>query len=362
MPDVYIVADYGRLHKQNDTFKFAYPDGTISTFFPHNTERIVIIGKIEITSDALRMMMRHNIETVFLGRNGRFDGRLVFQEGKNVFIRQKQYKRLDDEDFKLSFCKSVVGGKIKNQISFAQRIKRERRLKDKDIEDAIKSITAILAKLDTAKTAEQVRGYEGAASRLYFSIYKNNIIPDWAVFNGRKMNPPGDNVNAVMSFVYTLMNYSVESAIIAEGLDPYVGYLHTLEYGRKSLIFDLLEEYRVPICDTLTSALFNLGIVKEDDFRVVDFSKEDDDNPLGEQTSSEEDEEDSPVLRRKGVLMEKTGINKTIEQYETKLASKYYYKPVGVAIPFKRLVFEQVKHFKRVLSGEEAVYKPFVIK
>lgn len=360
MPDVYLISDYGKLYKQNDTFKFNYPDGTVSTFFPHNTGKIIIIGRIEITADALRMMMRHNIEALFVGRNGRFDGKLVFQEGKNVFLRQKQYRRLDDEEFKLSLCKSIVQGKIKNQISFMQRVKRERSGVT-DVGEAVNTMRGILDRLENAATLEQVRGFEGAASKTYFSVFRHNIIPEWAQFKGRRMNPPGDNVNAVMSFVYTLMNYSVESAIIAEGLDPYAGYLHTPDYGRKSLIFDLMEEYRIPICDTITSSVFNLGIIKEDEFEEIKFSEEDDDNPLGAQKTAEEDEE-SPVLRRKGVLMNKSGIRKVIAQYEKKLESKFYYVPAESQITFRRLIHEQVRHFRRVLTGEEAQYKPFVIK
>ncbi len=362
MTDVYIVADYGKLYRRNDTFRFLYPDGSESIFFPHNTQRILISGKIEITPDALRMMMHHNIEAVFIGRNGKFDGRLVFQEGKNVFIRQQQYRRLDDEKFKVSFCKNIVTGKIKNQLSFAMRIRRERGLKSKEVFDAIDSISDTLKKIETSSSVDQVRGLEGAAARSYFSVYRYNIKPEWAVFKGRKMNPPGDNVNAVMSFIYTLMSYSVESAIIAEGLDPYVGYLHSLEYGRKSLIFDLMEEYRVPVCDTLSASMFNLGILKEDEFESVDFSKNSSDHPLGEQESEEEGEDNSPVPGRKGVLLTDSGVKKAIVQYENKLAGKYFYNPTGEAITFKKIIASQVKHFKRILKGEESVYRPFVIK
>lgn len=359
MADIYIISDYGKLYKSNDTFKFHYPDGTVSTFFPHNTEKIIIIGRIEITSDALKMLMRHNIETLFVGRNGRFDGKLIFQEGKNVFIRQKQYRKLDDDNFKISICKNIVQGKVKNQLSFMQRIGRERKKTEK-LTDSVDSVKRVIEKIDRVESVEKIRGYEGVASRFYFSVFRQNIIPDWAVFKGRKMNPPGDNVNAVMSFVYTLMSYSVETAIMAEGLDPYAGYLHSPEYGRKSLIFDLMEEYRVPICDTLTSSLFNLGILRENEFEDISFSDEDYENPLGKQDFTEEEE--GPVLRRKGVLMNKNGLKKVIEQYEKKLESRYFYLPEQKQITFRRLIYEQVKHFKRVINGEESDYKPFVIK
>lgn len=360
MPDIYIVTTHGRLIRKNRAFNFRYPDGTISTFFPHNTEKIIMIGKIEISPDALKMMMHHNIEAVFMNLNGRFDGRLVFQEGKNILLRKRQFQKLDDQKFNLKICKSIVKGKIKNQISFMQRIKRERKKGD-EFKRKLISIKAILTEVDKSETTDQVRGYEGSASRIYFSVFKENILPEWAIFNGRSMNPPGDNVNAVMSFIYTLMSYSVETAIMAEGLDTYAGFLHTPTYGRKSLIYDLMEEYRIPVCDTISCSLFNLGKISEDNFRKLDFSSDNDDAPYVPD-DNEEASDETNVPGRKGVLLDREGLRICITAYESKLESGYYYNPTSSKISFRRIIHEQVKHFKRVINGDEEEYKPFLIK
>ncbi len=357
MPDIYIISDYGKLYKKNDVFHFNYPDGTVSKFFPHTTERIFIIGRIDITTDAFRMLSRHAIEVVFMNRNGRFNGKLVFQEGKNVLLRKKQYDKINNENFKLDFCKSIVRGKIKNQLTFAQRILRERDSMP-DMKDIPGSLKRTAQKVDSAESISEIRGHEGSASRAYFSLFKVALIPGWAEFKGRSMNPPLDNVNAVMSFIYTLMNQAIETQLLAEGLDTCVGYLHYLEYGRKSLVFDLMEEYRASFCDTLSISLFNLGILEEDDFREIDFSTEDDDYPL----DTDEDDSEQDVAVRRGVLLTKEGLKKVIQRFEKKIEDRYYYAPARKSITYRRIIAEQVKHFKRVINDEEKEYTPFLIK
>lgn len=269
---------------------------------------------------------------------------------------KKQYEKLNDNDFILKWCQSIVMGKIKNQLAFGNRIKRKNKEVEK-LHDCVNSLKEIIEKLSKAQNLHEVRGYEGAASRLYFSAFKYALLPDWAQFNGRSMNPPLDNVNAVLSFTYTLLNHLIESYIISEGLDTYVGYLHSIEYGRKSLIFDLLEEFRSPVCDTLSISLFNLGILSPHDFRTIDFSSEDDDYPL-----AINDGENLTVSTRKGVLLTKEALKKVIETYESKLDEQYYYMPLQKSVTYRRIVAEQVNHCKRIINNEELEYKPFIVR
>lgn len=359
MSTVYIVSDFGKMQKKGETISVQYNDGNTTIIFPYKVEQIVVIGNIEITGSALKMLMRYKIDTVFMNKNGKFDGKLVFQEGKNVLLRQKQYKLLEDEEFKVRFCKSVIEGKLKNQYSFMQRIKRERNIGG-DFNKTLENMRNNIQNLDKSDNIEQIRGYEGLGSRYYFSIFKHNILPEWAEFKRRSMNPPEDNVNAVLSFLYTLINYRVEAAIESEGLDSYVGYLHTLDYGRKSLIFDLMEEYRTPIADTLTASLFNLGTLSKEDFREVTFGGEDEEYPL--EAVDRETRESAVVENKKGVLLTKEGLKKVITQFEKKIDTTYYYQPQNRGVSYKQIIREQVKHFKRVILGEEKEYKPLVIK
>ena len=124
MSTIYIISDYGRLVKKGQVLQLKKENDILKTIFPFKTEQLLVIGRIEITSPALNLLMRHNIDTVFLGSNGRFNGKIAFQTGKNVFLRQKQFQVLDDEKFRLNFSKWIVKGKLKNQLSFMQRMIR----------------------------------------------------------------------------------------------------------------------------------------------------------------------------------------------------------------------------------------------
>jgi len=362
MATVYIVSENGKLQKKGETLQLAHRDGTLTTIFPFKTEQLVILGSVEITGGAMRSLLRHGINTLFLSTNGKFQGKLVFQEHKNVFLRQKQFKQLESFPFRLQIAQAIVEGKLRNQLSFMQRIirKDEKRSFLNQVTDNLKGI---IDKIPTTTELSSLRGLEGIGAKYFFSVFQENIIQDWAVFKGRSMNPPEDNVNAVLSFLYTLIMNRVDAAIEEEGLDPYVGFYHELEYGKRTLAFDLMEEYRTPLADTLCCALFNLSVLQPTDFREVIFSSDSEEFPLATAESAIEDG-DKPVVyqEKKGVLLTKEGLKKVITQFEKKLETQIFYTPLAKHLSYKRLIREQVKHFRRVLVGEERDYKPLIMK
>ena len=362
MATIYIVSENGKLQKKGETLQLAHPDGTVSTLFPFKTEQLVILGSVEITGGALRTLMKHGIETIFLSTNGKFQGKLVFQENKNVFLRQKQFKQLESTEFRSNISKSIVEGKLRNQLSFMQRITR-RDEKRSFLNQTIENMKRTIQKVSETNDIASLRGLEGIGAKYFFSVFRENIQPDWAIFKGRSMNPPEDNVNAVLSFLYTLILNRVDAAIEEEGLDPYVGNYHELDYGKRTLAFDLMEEYRTPLADTLCCALFNLGVLNPEDFREVVFSSESDEFPLSTETSLTEGDQQPVVYQeKKGVLLTKEGLKKVIAQFEKKLEAQLFYQPQTKHLSYKRIIREQVRHFRRVLVGEEREYKPLLMK
>jgi len=357
MGTVYIISEFGKLTKKDDALSFYNKDGTERKLFIHRLDRLIILGSVEITASALKLLMRHQIDTVFLNKNGKLNGKLEFQEEKNVFLRKRQYEILSDQDKMVSLVKAIVRGKIKNQIAFMQRINRKNN--DLRLQQTIDDAQRNESRLEESNSIESIRGYEGYGSKLFFSVFKYNIIPDWAVFNGRTMHPPKDVVNAVMSFLYTLLNYRIDSFIVLEGLDPYVGYLHTLDYGKRALSFDLMEEYRTSICDTLTCSLFNLGVLKYTDFQYKDFTNNDD-YTLDVSDEAKPDIETTENI--KGVLLTEEGLKKTANAFEEKIITEIFYPPLGKRLSYQHVIIEQIRHYKRVIMDQEAEYKPFVVK
>ena len=364
MAEIYILSDYGKLSKKDETIVFSQADGTNTILFPFKTEHLVLMGRVSISADALRLLTKYKISTTFLSSNGKFNGKLSFGDSKNIFLRQKQFRTLDNSKKSLEIAKNIVAGKIRNEISFMQRIKRKSLDADESLEKAIKSVKNILDKAENAGDLEQLRGFEGLAAREYFGVFRFNLQAEWAEFKTRSKNPPRTNVNAVLSFLYTLLMYRVESAIESQGLDCCRGNLHAVNYGKSALVFDLMEEFRSPICDSVCCSLFNLGTLKPDDFEKKEFSAECDEFPLDKEDCNEEsgEEENTDSYSMDGILLTKNGIKKVISAFEAKMNSLILYSPTGQRLSYSKIIYHQAQHYKRVINEEETEYKAYYFK
>lgn len=367
MAEIYILSDYGKLTKRDETIVLVQNDGTSTILFPFRTEHLVLMGKISISADALRLLTKYKISTTFLSSNGKFNGKLTFGDSKNIFLRQKQFHVLDNPQKSLEIAKGIVLGKIRNEISFMQRIKRKNNVDDEKIKKAISDVKNTLTYAEKTENIEKLRGFEGIAARKYFEVFAFNIQCDWAEFKKRSRNPPKSNVNAVLSFLYTLLSYRVESAIESQGLDVCCGNLHAVNYGKSALVFDLMEEFRSPVCDSVCCSLFNLGTLSEDDFEQKDFSSDSDDFPLDEVSDDENDFASKKnildsVEKQVGVLLTKVGLKKVITAFEAKMNSMILYQPASQKLSYAKIIYQQVLHYKRVISGEETEYKAYYFK
>lgn len=359
MGTIYFISEAGKLGKQEDALHFTSYTGNKRIIFLHEADRLIFLSSVDISSSALKLIMRHKIDTIFLSKNGLFNAKLEFEHGKNVFIRRDQFRVLENQSLQLPIVAGIVEGKLKNQLAFMQKINRK--TEEGTIEIAITEMQKLINRIPSTKSIETLRSIEGIAAKHYFSVFKYNIKPDWAQFFGRSKNPPLDNVNAVLSLLYTYLYYRVDALIEAAGLDPCVGYLHKLEYSRRSLSFDLMEEFRVPLCDTLTCALFNLGILKEDDFEYKTADEVVSTMPITPEDCDPISEQDANK-RKLPTFLTKTGLQKVSSQFDEKMNTLIVYPPTGERISYFNVIAHQIDHFKRVLKGEEKQYRAFIIR
>ncbi len=188
---------------------------------------------------------------------------------------------------------------------------------------------------------------EGAATRIYYGVFKHLIRNESFTFKGRNKRPPLDTVNAMLSFVYTLLTNEVLSAIKAYGLDPYLGSLHEVSYGRPSLACDLVEEYRCFLGDRLVLGLINRKVVKPDDF-------------IYRKQSPEEFTDEGEMKSKRPVEM-KPAINRAlVSAYEQMMGRRILYEPLGKEIEYRWLIMNQIRQFGRYLEKPEKSYQPFV--
>jgi CRISPR-associated protein Cas1 len=206
----------------------------------------------------------------FLSRNGRFWARVEGPVSGNVLLRREQYRRADNPDSAKEVARSVVIAKINNCRVVLQRVLREHPDGPgvRNLAEAVNHLFDTLMMLETASTLDSVRGLEGEAARSYFSVFNYLIFAQNGdfFFKERSRRPPLDNMNALLSFLYTVLVHDVTSALEAVGLDPAVGYLHRDRPGRPGLALDIMEEFRPYLADRLALTLVNLKQVSGEGF------------------------------------------------------------------------------------------------
>ncbi len=236
----------------------------------HNLEGIVAFGYTGASPALMGACAQRNISLVFLTQNGRFLARVVGETKGNVVLRRQQYRMADQETMRLAISKNCLTGKIYNSRSVINRALRDhpQRVDTEKFQMVSDQLNNSLSLIRNAIGVDELRGYEGEAAARYFSVFDGLILQqkDGFSFSGRTKRPPLDNVNAMLSFVYTLLTRETAAALETVGLDSYVGFLHTDRPGRVSLALDMIEELRPIFADRFVLSLINKKVVDAGDF------------------------------------------------------------------------------------------------
>ncbi len=236
----------------------------------HNLEGIVSFGYRGTSPALMGACVEKNISLCYLTPQGKFLARVTGKIKGNVVLRQQQFLSSRDEKISLDIAKNCILGKVYNARWILERAIRDHPMQI-DVE-AVKSssvkLKEFLEYIQNANSIEQLRGYEGEAASIYFGVFDELILQQKKdfQFHGRNRRPPLDNVNAMLSFAYTLLNNQITSALEVVGLDPYVGFMHTDRPGRTSLSLDLIEELRAVMADRFVLSLINKKIVNGKNF------------------------------------------------------------------------------------------------
>ncbi len=387
---VYVTVQGARIVREGGHLLVKKERDTYHTLFVKKLKQVVICGNVTLTHGAGSLLMRNGVDTVFLRRDGRYLGRFATPEPKNVELRRRQFLLLDDSDFTLSFARAVVAGKLASMASLLMRISRTRKKKVAAVQ--AKSIRQLVLQVERAGSLESLRGYEGRGAAIYFGTLAMGLDHNPG-FHRRVRRPPTDPVNAVLSLVYTFLFNRVYAAVRLANLDPYPGILHVADYGRHSLVMDLMEEFRVIIGDTLTLALFNLKILQEKDFRIVQDQASvtgegeavgapptvsDATDPYGLESLPEDGSlMDLPPQRmhenpgpareedtrgRLPVLLRTEAMKRVIENFERKMETKIYYDREEQRLSYNEVLVAQAAQFRRLVEGKTKVYEPMVLR
>lgn len=229
----------------------------------HTISSLSVMGNVQITTQTLHMLMKEGIDVSFFTYSGNYVGQIAAESSKNIFLRFAQYESYQNIETRMQLAKTIVRNKVNNQME----IIRQFNWKGAEY-DYTKDITQMqnhLMSLDEKTTSNEIMGVEGICSAVYFTCY-GHMFKCRVKFDGRNRRPPKDPINIILSLAYTLLTKEVAAVLASESFEPYLGFLHGIRYGRKSLSLDIVEEFRQPVVDRLVLRLFNKQILSEYDF------------------------------------------------------------------------------------------------
>jgi CRISPR-associated protein Cas1 len=294
-------------------------------------DQVVVMGNIQLTTPVVSLLLQRDVDVVFLSSRGRFRGRLESTGSRFGQLRHAQLRLLDDEAAVLAIAQAAVDGKLHNQRHTLQSQGNRRAVKQ-----SVGEIERARRQARSARNLDTLRGYEGAAGAAYFRALQALIPPEWG-FVKRLYHPPPDPVNALLSLGYTLLLKDTIAAVQLVGLDPYLGFFHSLDYGRPSLALDLMEPFR-PVVDDMV-----LGMIESRRIQRKDFREE----------------------RRKNghaVLLEEQALRRYLETYEARMVQRVRYPGTGEHTARRRCLELQTRELAQVVLGKRKRFDPFLME
>jgi len=258
---LYVSSQGSYLRKEGETIVVEREQQKVLQLPIHSIGGIVCFGNVLCSPFLLGFCAERDISVSFMTEYGKFLASVRGPVSGNVLLRRQQYRLADDEGATKAIAANIVSGKLANCRVVMNRAVRDHgdRIDEASIKSASTAIDRLIDGLAGAADSDTVRGIEGMAAAEYFGIFNNFIVDqkDGFVFKDRNRRPPLDPVNALLSFVYSLLAHDVRSALETVGLDPAVGFLHRDRPGRAGLALDLMEEFRPVIADRIILSLIN---------------------------------------------------------------------------------------------------------
>ncbi len=308
-------------------------------------EQVIVLADSTVTTPALLALLEQRADICFCTYDGRFAGRLAGEFSRNGLLRIEQHRAHNDYARRIAIARQIVAAKVANQRT--QLMRSNRKLGDPALATAAEQIGGVIKSIRGLAVPEQVlvdatrpqadtplgtlQGLEGAAAAIYFAAYPRLLRASLG-FEGRRRRPPTDPINALLSFGYVLLTNKVLSAIGLVGLDPYVGYLHSSQYGKPALALDLMEEFRPVIVDSVVQTVINNRVLDEADF----------------------------VAELGAYRLTDGGRRKFLAKFEERLNQAVQHPTFNYQATYYRCLELQVRLLAKALTGEIPAYRPFV--
>jgi CRISPR-associated protein Cas1 len=331
MVTLYLTEQGSKLRKTSKRLVVEKYGSTLLEVPAYDIDRVLIFGAVQISTQALSFMLDSGIDVSFLSIHGKLKGKLTPVQSKNVFLRLAQYDRYKDEEFKPMIARSILEAKLKNQRTIILRYKRNH--PEVDFSAELEIISNSISSLSDTKAISSLMGLEGASSGAYFRCYSRMLSRNFT-FDRRTKHPPLDPTNALLSLGYVLITNEIGALAESTGFDPFIGFLHSLRYGRQSLPLDLVEEFRHPVIDGLVQSLINTGSIKE-----ADFYKE----------------------NNGAFLLNRGAFKRFLAAYEERMEKLFLDREENSTTSYRKLFQRQVVKMERAILNREE-YQPFLVR
>lgn len=264
---IYVKEQGAYVKKSGGRLVITKDEKTLLEFPVIRLENLVLLGNVQVSTQALHMLFESGADVSYLTCNGRCMGHARSESSKNIFLKMAQFEKYKDRDFKAAMMRSIVRGKIKNQINIIRR--HNWGSEDEDWKEKTVKMGELLAELDRKDDNSGIMGIEGICSSIYFNCF-SKMLKTCLEFTKRVKRPATDPVNALLSLGYVFLTNEMDSLLESNSFETCLGFLHGVKYGRKSLSLDMVEEFRQPLVDRLVLYLLNKRIITESDFEQRD--------------------------------------------------------------------------------------------
>lgn len=266
---LYVSTQEAYLRKEGETVVVEKGGQVLLRLPIHTLQGIVTFGNVMTSPFLLNLCAERGVAVSFMSESGRFLARVAGPVSGNVHLRLAQMRAHEDKTKKGDIAKSFVVGKLMNARSVVLRRMRDHGETFALADAAVKILDVLRRVRDSPPDAMRLRGLEGEAGAAYFQSFNDLIVSGGETFHisSRNRRPPMDPMNALLSYLYTLLAHDCRGALEGVGLDPQIGFLHEVRSGRPALALDLMEEFRAVIADRVALSLVNLRQLSASDFK-----------------------------------------------------------------------------------------------
>lgn len=331
----YLQKQGARLGVSDDVLQVRDTDGKVlQELRMADVSQVNVLGNVGVTTQAIRALCQAGVPLSFFSYGGWYYGKLDGPFGKNVELRQAQYRSADLPGVGLQLARRFVAAKLANCRTLL------RRNHDEAPRAVLDSLEELREKASSADSIESLLGVEGAGARAYFGAFGGMLRPpkDRGLFEldfeGRNRRPPTDPINSLLSYCYALLTKDWTIAAANVGLDPHMGFYHRPRYGRPSLALDLMEEFRPIVADSVVVNVINSGIVQADDFNRSAL----------------------------GVALKPNARKRVIEAYERRMDQLVTHPVFDYRISYRRVFEVQARLLSRFLLGELQEFPSFLTR